>query len=616
MRRRQPYRRRRLSLLIAGLCLAIGAPSPAAAQAADAPAEPRSGGLFGSGRWRVPPIAWAGSLAYDLRVASSSDPVGGASREHLVTGTVSAASSLYQPWFATVGGSLSLTTSRSSASEATNQSQFASGNLRLDLFPRSRFPFGFNFQVSDSRIDSGLHGGVDYRSTLLGLSQRYRPVDGSYNLSTNWQHRVYDALQSHDTQDTLNADYSTRWKANELSLAGSYSSGRRRASSEQSLFGTLVGRHHYSASSELSVDTMLNWSRTDDQLADFQSRIDTLQWSSTGLWHPERAPWTLSGSARAVTVQDDNGNTTSSVGLSAGGQYEVSPSLRLTGSLSANANRSAGASNQFAGAQGGASWQAESLKLLGASYERFASVGAGVQQGAGQRNLNLSLNGGHSITHAWPVGPQSSLSFSAAQTANASRSVTDPAPQDSLRDRSVMLAHNASVGWSTRSIDRSGFARLSLSDSREVGGGRSRFQLANFQLSGNFEIDRNQTLNGNLTLQAARQRAGDQQDVHSGTVEAGTRRSSNGRSGEIDYRYNRAFGVPRLRFSSRLQLAQDVQKQSGTLASIPDRETRWWENRLDWSVGRLETQFVLRSSWVDGVRRDLLMWRLQRAFGE
>ncbi|NNU43918.1 hypothetical protein [Ramlibacter montanisoli] len=73
--------------------------------------------------------------------------------------------------------------------------------------------------------------------------------------------------------------------------------------------------------------------------------------------------------------------------------------------------------------------------------------------------------------------------------------------------------------------------------------------------------------------------------------------------------------MPRLRFVSRLKLAQDVLKQPGTLLTLPDRETRLWENRLDWSVGRLDTQVILRFSQVDGRGRQSIMFRVQRSFG-
>jgi hypothetical protein len=141
--------------------------------------------------------------------------------------------------------------------------------------------------------------------------------------------------------------------------------------------------------------------------------------------------------------------------------------------------------------------------------------------------------------------------------------------------------------------------------------------LLNFQLSGTFDFDRNHSLSGDLTLQHVNQRSADTIDNSpNGLRILGSRLGSDVASGEMFYRQQRVFGSPRLRFISRLKLAQDVLNQPGTLATIPDRETRLWENRLEWNVGRIETQLVFRISEFDGVRREFLMWRIQRGFGE
>ena len=50
--------------------------------------------------------------------------------------------------------------------------------------------------------------------------------------------------------------------------------------------------------------------------------------------------------------------------------------------------------------------------------------------------------------------------------------------------------------------------------------------------------------------------------------------------------------------------------------SLPDRETRLWESRLDWNIGRLETQLELRLSQIDGRRVNSVWLRVQRNFGD
>jgi hypothetical protein len=198
------------------------------------------------------------------------------------------------------------------------------------------------------------------------------------------------------------------------------------------------------------------------------------------------------------------------------------------------------------------------------------------------------------------------------QTLAVSKNHSSHSDQGSIPNSSRTLLQTIAATWNTAKDGRSGLARASYSDSMELGGSESRFQLVNFQLSGNFNFDRSQSLGGDLTLQRVAQRSGDLQQPDG----LGLRTSSTGASGEITYRQQRLFGIPRLRFSSRLKLAQDVLKQAGTFTTIPDRETRLWENRLDWRVGRLDTQLMFRISEVDGKRRNFLMLRVQRSFGD
>ena len=85
-------------------------------------------------------------------------------------------------------------------------------------------------------------------------------------------------------------------------------------------------------------------------------------------------------------------------------------------------------------------------------------------------------------------------------------------------------------------------------------------------------------------------------------------------SGEVTWRAQRVFGVPRLRFQSRVRLSTDTQTSDIVLLALPDRESAVWENRLDYLVGRLELSATLRLSKTDELWRELLLLRLQRNF--
>lgn len=625
----QFQRRRWLTLLS---CLAAaGFAQPtlaqrAAAPAAEEPAPPQTPEAataatdFGV-QWRVPPIRLTGSLAYDLRINHAAGE--GSATQQLVTALISSTSYLYQPWFATVSGSLGVTKGRAQASategatEGATQDQFLTGSVRLDLFPRSRFPFDIHYELNDSRIDSGLASSLDYRAQNLGISQRYRPESGAYALNASFDNRVQTGAGFRDTQNLLVGDFTTAWKHHNLSLGASESQGRRQATGESTQFRSIVARHVYAPSGEMSLNTTFNWTQNDEHTLQLNSNVSVLQGTSVGLWRGEGSGLTLSGSARGLVLRDTvSGQQVSNLGLTLGASHELNRNLRLTANGGVNALQSGSTRSQSLIGSVGASWQADTLESRGFRYDWFSSATLGGSRAGADTESVFGLQLGHTLSRPWTLSERSSLVLNAGQSFAATKSRSNHSEFDAGPSLTQSLVHSAGATWNTSSGDSNAYARASFSDSRELGGRRSQFRLFNFQLSGIFEFSRNQTLSGDLTLQRVSQRGSDVVEPGpTGLRMPGQRSGSNAASGEITYRQQRIFGVPRLRFVSRLRLAQDVLNQQGTLALVTDRETRLWENRLEWTVGRLETHLVLRISETDGVRREFLMWRLQRGFG-
>ena len=592
----------------------------------------------GSGSdWRVPPILTSGSISYDLRASQAP----GESRllSQLVTSLLSGRTYLYQPWFATVNGTIGLTVGRSSGgdqedtsgapfasqSRASSKDRFLTGSVRVDMFPRSRFPFEVHAERGDSRIDSGLASSLGFRTQTLGFSQRYTPESRAYTLSGSFNRRQQSGSGFRDTQDALTADFGTRWKYNELSLALSHDRARRHETDDRTQFLSVVGRHQYAPFSALSINTTVNATNTKEDVA-APTDLSVLQLSSVGMWHPEGAKLTLSGSVRGLLLRDAKSDQSlESAGATLGATYELNRNARLTamGGVIFNHSSNSSGTQGFTGSVG-ASWQGDTLEYRGLRYDWFAngSVSGSAVSGSAsdsQTQATIGTQLGHTLSRSWPMTSQSTLVLNAGQTLAASYNQSSESSHvegSGVPTSSRTLLHAAGATWNVSGDNRSAYARVSYSDSKELGGGNARFQMFNVQVSGTFEFDRNRSLSGDFTYQRSKQRAGDLFETDGRGLVLGERTALRGASGEISYRHQRPFGIPRLRFTSRLKLAQDVLDQPGTFATIPDRETRLWENRLDWLVGRLETQLVLRISQVDGKRREFLMWRLQRNFGE
>lgn len=609
---------------------------PAAETAAPSAAEPLAG-ASGGVKLKLAPVLVTGSVAYDFRGTRGSDH--GSTSSHLVTTNLNARTYIWQPWFATLSGNLALTASTfradpgnadfSAGRESTRTTgEFMTGKARLDVFPQSRFPFEAHAERSDSRIDSGLASPISFRSQNFGLSQRYRPESGAYELRGAFDRREQLALGSRSVQDALSGDLSTHWKSNSLSVGLAYSQAHSRPTDERSEFRSLVVRHRYAPASELSIDTTANWSRAQDDLVNAHSDLSILQWSSVGLWHRNGSRLTLTGAARGLAMTDASGNQFDTLGGTVGANYQLDRHFFVAASLGASTSSSAASHSTGLSGSATAGWQADPIQLFGAQYERFASIGlsasrtdasvvADLNQSVDRKMLQTNVNGqvGHSLSRTWRLGTMSSFVVNAAETFAASQT---HAPQDeglASNSGTRMMLHTLAGTWNVNGESRSAFARITASDSSELSGTQARFQLLNGQLSGNWQIDRNRSLTGDLTIQRSHHQGGQLRGPGSLPF-TGSSASSTSAGGELNYRQQRVFGVPGLRFTSRLRLARDVLREAGTLASIPDRETRLWENRLDWSIGRLDTQVLLRLSEIDGRREDLLMFRVQRNFGD
>jgi hypothetical protein len=626
--------------LIACAAAATGAgaqqgPAPADATQGATPAAATDG--TDSREWLIPPIGWTGSLAYDVRATRAHGE--GSTLSQLVTGNVGARTFIYQPWFARVSGNLGLTGSwtqqhsersapdgplqvdASLHEQIRTREQFATGYGRIDVFPQSRFPFEAHVERNDSRIDSGLASTFNFQTQNIGFSQRYRPVSGLWDLNAGYDRREQDGLGFKATQDLVTADFNTHWKYNQLNVNGSDSRARSTGILDESRYGTLIARHNFAPSTALSVDTTANYTRTQEKATSLASDLQVLQWSSVGLWRRENSPLQLTGTARALHLREDLSDAALDAwSATLGSNYDYSPNLRLTANTGFNTTRSGSSDANGLAATAGATYQGDSLSVGGARYDWFTGGTVGVTSTQGSRveseqqsALNLQL--GHTLTRVWTTGQLSSLTMNAGQTLSYTqvRSNLQHAGDLGLADLTALL-NTISGTWNSGGSDRNAYARATYSDSMAILGPDNRFQLFNFQLSGNFELDNLRSFTGDVTYQRTWQENVTRLDGV--TTLPSSRQGAMGASGEVVYRHQRLFAVPRLRFESRLRLAQDVLKQPGTLLTLPDRETKLWENRLDWSVGRIDAQAILRLSYVDGRRREALMFRIQRSFGE
>jgi len=158
-------------------------------------------------------------------------------------------------------------------------------------------------------------------------------------------------------------------------------------------------------------------------------------------------------------------------------------------------------------------------------------------------------------------------------------------------------------------------AGLTLSDSRTWAEGHGSFQLVNLQLTRRTQLTRSSSWSANVTLQATRNDAAEV-DAFTGQRQIegpGWQRFS---SGSLNYENQRAFGVPRLRFTLLLAVnSQQLERRAlGDIDAPIERISRSLEARLDYSIGRLETRLSARNAQIDGRSVSAITARLQRRF--
>ncbi len=572
-------------------------------------------------RWQLPPLLWTGSLAFDIRRDQLDTE--GVRQQRLVTATLGTATYLYAPWLAIVNGTVGLTRGTvqgDAPDDSSGGSRFVTGKLQLSLLPRSRFPSELRYEVSDSRIDSSLGGGVDYRSRNVSVLQRYRPVNGEFSVSASYERRSQDSADfGQDTQDSFLADFASHWKRHQLTASLTRSANRRGSTGEESDFTSLVARHSAAWAPALSLESSVNWARSDDQLRFDGSgltgrRSTTLaQASSLAVWRGDTVPLTVTGSLRAFTFDGggENNGTTLAAGL--GATYEFSRQARVNASLTATSidgNTSITSVGQVSG-----TYQGDQRQWGTAQWSWFSSAAVGAARTDARTDASVSTQLGHNLSNVWLIGG-SSWGVSLAQTgsvavANQTASPEQLLPPDRL---SRALTQTLAFTWTKPGEQGSAFSRLSFTDARQFDSEKSHFSFVNFQVSGTHELDRRRSWTGDLTWQRSVQSSTPLPTVTVPDVSRFTQNQRNA-SGELTWRHLRVFDVPRLNFTSRLRVALNTQRQSDEILALPDRETASWENRLDHQVGRLENSFSMRVSKVDGRRNVFLMWRLQRNFG-
>ncbi len=562
-------------------------------------------------KWGLAPIRWRGVITTELRKARA----GATARrtQFMQIANFVADSYVWQPWFAQVQGGLGVVASQERAgddasdSSARAKSKALTGSGTLSLFPASRFPFLARVESSDSRASDEITAS-EFTTWKLGLRQTYRDESGNKSYAATYDRNTLTGAQfGRDTVDVLTGSMSRRMEDQSLFVNGDWSRNRRGASGDGSEIRRVGARHGYSDPDALfNVESTASFSDSRMRLfsgtGGLEDRLNFLQLNSFGTWRPEEDhPLFVTGGARYYESRNRGvvNSETQSLGANAAARYTFDRNLNAFASGTVANSRSQGTPNGLVTTQGaGINYVADPIRFGEFIYVANSGAAFGNQTGPQGGRHNLTGQAGHGVTRAYTITPEQSVSLNLNQSYGTA--------VDSVAAASRSIGHGASIAW--RMIaDQSmtAFSAISMGDSRSYGQSPSVFQLANFQASGQVPTGRYSLATANLTVQRTRQ------ELPQLPAASGENTLING---GFSIQNTRVFGIRRLRYLATYT-RNDVQFNSrlqGDPNAPRERVSQLFDQRLDYSVGRLDVRLSLRLAEIDGRKNALLFLRISR----
>ena len=556
---------------------------------------------------RGPVRVW-GELSSAYRVRESVDG-DSENTNWLNTGTISASSYIWRPWFALVNGSLSLSVEENEdEGQGKSQDEFATGDFYFSLFPTSRFPFrAYYIEGRDQFDNNSLR--FDIETTEYGVSQQYRSLDGRHNYLAEFENNQQDNSERNNfTAESLLLSADDRIGDHVLETDLKRATVDSRSSDERAETYSITLDHFYGDKTNWSIENLLSTSSTENDFSESSNDIETSQLSSFASWHPRnRKDLKLTGSLRLsetrqqqqsddVMVTDAGESEAETANLNQGLVYDYSDNLQLSESINANyfedESRDLFTANEALAAR----YTSDRVGTGLGDYGWSAGTAYNNVHGDVEREHSLATQFSHSLLNDYSNAGEYQL------RSNLTQSFTYTSQSEREDEKSI--DHSYSITWSNTALKQQNLVRLFISDSRSLNRDDDNFQLVNLQYTGANSITRYSQLSGNATLQYSRQETEGMQSEQ--TVS----------NGQLEYRRSRVFQLPGMFFISLLKLSE---RQSETERLIEDNDSAKqasWENSLLYRIGRLEAQLDIDFIKIGNDYDRLFMFQLTRSFGD
>jgi hypothetical protein len=571
-----------------------------------------------------PPVRLGGTLSYTLR--RDNTPEQEIVQKGLsATVTAKTGSFIWQPWFAQWAASLGLTLTRDtndrsqaeSGSSISSKSAILTGNTQLAILPMSRFPFEAHFEKNDSRLSSENLSVNDFSSQRIGFTQHYMRPEG--DAMVGWDRNTQKSDSSGvDRQDSVQMTATQTVDMHRLQLSGNYAHNVHEMTDESGTQHNITIQHNYTPVQALSVDSMLNLGRSAYHLTQGDNDTRLEQLSSIAFWRPEESPMIVTGGVRVLGVRLDNGgifDTTvgalqpqttrlRNVNVNAGVSYDLNKFTRVNATANTNQIENNGRKSTSGTQSTGITYQPNAI-LFGQFRYNWTTSGTLTNRTGGQdsgRQVTAQLS--HNIGRAYRFESGSGINIEMSQGVSAIRNNSIINNENSSV---TQLIHSGSIGWDSNAENGTAMVRLSASDSRSISGRKEMFQMVNLQASSSMPSGGHSYWGGNLTIQAVRQATPvavtDLDPVIAQELDRQNKQFVTTSSGTLTYQHTRPFGLRGLRFASDLRL--NSQALLPVLGGPKDQETAAWENRFDYTIGRLQVRLSLLVARSTFQRRSL-----------
>ena len=524
---------------------------------------------------------------------------------------INASSYLWEPWIALVSGGLSLSSNMDKATaQSTSANKFVDGNILLNVFPTSRFPFKFYANRDKNEMASG---GEDHSISRLtaGVLQRYVSVDGRQSYSGGFDHMESDGREEKSfSSDTINLNARRRFDKSAINGVLNYGKVTQSGLDDSTNYA-VTGRYSLTPLTGLSLENLIATSQIQSNSINSAVDIGNDQLSSFVSWQPranDRLSVTgsirLSNLRQEDTEYDLNRSVTSYsnrdsvlANVNQGMIYRYTPNITINESINAAKSKS-GESYTYTGSESiGGNYRSDSIALEIGQYSW--GLGSGLSRSHGDdlpAQYSLANNVSHSLMTDFEIA--SNLKVQAGFNQSATYGY------HSAGDNNSGLNHSMTMNWLSSSFSKRSSVRFLVSDSRSYGNTTSIYQLANVQISQNFRLNREASIAANITLQK-------NISVNNDTVSG-----SHYGNGDIKYINNRFQNVRNLIFSTELRFRRQVSDYASNNSPGDEGVENSWQNVLIYRVGlftsRLDLSYVKNE---DGYDR-LFKIQFTRKFGD